>query len=109
MFRRLVRLTRSPMRLVVAVAFLGSSAFILFAVLKVRDQNQIPMLSSGFAVLGLSFVAFAIGALIGLWRAAARSQMGRAVGLAIGGGLMGLAAIGCFTATILLALLWKSA
>ena len=98
----------TPIRAVVGVAFLGSAAFIGWAVLKVRDTSQIPMLSSGFAVLGLACVAVAIGALVELWRAAARGEMGRAVGLAIGGGLFGLGAIGCFTATVLLALLWKS-
>ena len=99
----------TPIRLVVVVAFVGSIAFIGYAVLKVRNANQIPMMSSGFLVLGLAFTAVAIGALVRLWGAAARAQMGRAVGLALGGGLAGLAAIGCFTATVVLALLWKSA
>jgi hypothetical protein len=102
-----MRLT--PIQLVVGAAFLGSSAFILYAVLRVRDQTQIPMMSSGFAILGLSFVAIAVGSLINLWRAASRARMGRAVGLAIVGGLAGLAAIGCFTAAVILALLWRSA
>jgi hypothetical protein len=96
------------MRAVVAIAFLGSIAYIGWAVLRVRDETQIPMLSSGFAILGLACVAVAIGALMSLWRAAARSELGRAVGLAIGGGLFGLAAIGCFTATVVFAMLWRS-
>ncbi len=103
----MTRLT--PIQLVVGVAFLGSSAFIVYAILRVRDQTQIPMLSSGFAILGLSFVAIAVGALINLWRASIRARMGRAMGLAIVGGMSGLAAIGCFTAAVILALLWKSA
>src|SRR5262245_41739425 len=102
-----MRLT--PIQLVVGVAFVGSSAFILYAILRVRDQTQIPMLSSGFAILGVSFVAIAIGALINLWRAASRARMGRAVGLSVVGGLSGLAPIGCFAAAVILALLWKSA
>lgn len=106
---QLGRFRLTPMTLVVAVAFLGSSAFILYAILRVRDSTQIPMLSSGFAILGLSFVAIAFGALIQLWRAAATARLARAMGLAIVGGVSGLAAIGCFTATVLLALLWKSA
>jgi hypothetical protein len=102
------RFALTPIRLVVLVAFFGSSAFIAFAILKVRDVSQIPMLSSGFLVLGLSFSAVAVGAVMRLWSAAARAQMGRAVGLALGGGLAGLAAIGCFSAAVVLALLWKS-
>ncbi|HXI45391.1 MAG TPA: hypothetical protein VNH13_03760 [Candidatus Acidoferrales bacterium] len=97
----------TPIRTVVALAFLGSGAFIAYAILRVRDASQIPMLSSGFAVLGLAFAAVAIGALIQLWRAATEGSTGRAMLLGIVGGVVGLAAIGCFTATILLALLWK--
>jgi len=98
----------TPMRAVVIISFLGSSAFIAWAIIKVRDSSQIPMLSSGFLILGIACAAIAIGALIELWRAAIRARMARAVGMAIGGGLFGLAAIGCFTATILFALLQKS-
>jgi hypothetical protein len=98
----------TPISLVVGIAFVGSAAFISFAILKVRDTSQIPMLSSGFGVLGLAFVAVAVGALIQMWRAAGVRRMGRAMALAILGGLLGLAAIGCFTATVVLALLWKS-
>jgi hypothetical protein len=98
----------TPTRVVVSLAFVGSLAYIAWAILKVRDETQIPMLSSGFAVLGVAFVAMAVGALIELWRAAARARLGRAVGLAVGGGFAGLAAIGCFTLTVVLALLWKT-
>jgi hypothetical protein len=101
-----LRLT--PIRIVLLIAFLGSSAFIVYAILKVRDQNQIPMLSTGFLVLGVAFAAVAIGALIRLWSAAWRARMGRALGLAIVGGISGMAAIGCLTATVVLALLWRS-
>jgi uncharacterized membrane protein YedE/YeeE len=98
----------TPMRIVIAVAFIGSAGFIAFAILRVRDATQIPMLSSGFAVLGLALAAVAIGMLIQLWRAASEGSSGRAMLLGIVGGAVGLGAIGCFTATILLALLWRS-
>ncbi len=98
----------TPVRAVVLLAFVGSTAFILWAILKVRDATQIPMLSSGFLVLGIACAAVAVGALIELWRAAARVRMARALGMALGGGAFALAAIGCFTATVIFALLWKS-
>ena len=101
-----MRLT--PFRLVVAIAFLGSAAFIAYAVLRVRDTNQIPMMSSGFAVLGIALAAMALGAVIQLVRAANSGQSGRAMVLGIAGGIAGLAAIGCFTAAALFALLWQS-
>ena len=105
---QLGRFRLTPISVVVGVAFVGSAAFISFAILKVRDTSQIPMLSSGFAVLGLAFVAVAVGALIQLWRAASVRRMGRAVALAVLGGVLGLAAIGCFAVAVVLALLWKS-
>jgi uncharacterized membrane protein YedE/YeeE len=98
----------TPIRAVIAIAFLGSSAFIAYAVLRVRDTNQIPMLSSGFAVLGLSLAAIAIGLLVQLWRAASDGRAGRAMAMGLIGGMFGLAAIGCFTASALLALLWSA-
>ncbi|HEX5450857.1 MAG TPA: hypothetical protein VFW86_00580, partial [Candidatus Limnocylindrales bacterium] len=70
--------------------------------------SQIPMLSSGFAVLGLAMAAVAIGALVQIWRAASDGRTARAMAMGILGGLFGLAAIGCFTATVVLALLWRS-
>lgn len=101
-----MRLT--PIRLVIGIAFVGSAAFIAYAVLRVRDTTQIPMLSSGFAVLGLALAAVALACLIQLWRAGSTGATGRAVALGIVGGIVGLAAIGCFTATAILALLWKA-
>lgn len=101
-----MRLT--PIRLVIGLAFVGSAGFIAYAILRVRDTNQIPMLSSGFAVLGLALASIALACVIQLWRAGSTGFTGRAVALGIVGGIFGLAAIGCFTATTILALLWKA-
>jgi len=98
----------TPIRAAVLIAFVGSSAYIAYAILKVRDTAQIPMLSSGFAVLGLAFAAVALGAVIQMWRAATHARGRRAMLLAIGGGLAGLSALGCFTLTVVLALVWRS-
>jgi hypothetical protein len=98
----------TPIRAVVGLAFLGSAAYIGYAILRVRDSTQIPMLSSGFAVLGIAFAAVAIGAVIQMWRAGSRARTRRAMLLALGGGIAGLGAIGCFTVTVLFALLWKT-
>ncbi len=101
-----VRLT--PVRMAIAVAFIGSLGFIAFAILRVRDTSQIPMLSSGFGVLGIAFAAVAIGGAIEMWRASAAARPGRATAMAIVGGLAGFAAIGSFAAAAIFALLWGS-
>ncbi len=106
---RIGPLRLTPFRLVIAIAFVGSAAFIAYAILLVRDTSQIPMLSAGFAVLGLATAAIALAVLIELWRSASAGRNGRALALAVVGGIVGLAAIGCFTVTVLLAMLWGSA
>src|SRR3989442_2793374 len=93
------RLSLTPIRLVILVAFVGSIAFIGYAVLRVRNASQIPMMSSGFLVLGLAFTAVAIRALVPAWGAAAPAHIGRAAGAAPGGGAAGRAALRCFPAT----------
>ena len=105
--RHLGPIPLTPISILVGLTMLGSIIFIVYVVLAI-DDNQIPLLASGFAVLGASLAAVAIGSLVGMWRAASRARAGRALGLAIVGGFAGLAAIGCFTATALAALVWTS-
>jgi hypothetical protein len=93
----------TPVSVVVALVLIGSILFIGYVTFKV-DDNQIPLLAVGFVACGAAWGAIAVGALLGMWRAASWAHTGRATGLAIGGGLAGLAAIGCFSIAVLLAL-----
>ena len=92
---------------VVVLVLVGSMIFNLWVVLTVRD-GQIPLLAVGFLVSGASFAALALGALVGVWRAASRSAGGRSFALALAGGFCGLAAIGCLAITALLTLVWNT-
>ena len=92
---------------VVVLVLIASLIFDMWVVITVRD-GQIPLLAIGFVVTGASFAAIAIGALVGMWRAASRSAGGRSFALALVGGLAGLAAIGCFAVTALLTLVWNT-
>ena len=103
---------RRPMRIslpgiVIGLTMLGAIAFIIYVVLRVED-NQIPLMASGFVVLGASLAAIAVWSLVGMWRAASRARGGRALGLAIFGGLAALGAIGCLTVAALSALVWNT-
>ena len=98
----------SPLALLVSAAIVFAIFYISWAVFKVRDVAQIPMLSTGFLVLGVAFAVIAVSAAVRMWRAAERARTGRAMLLAIGGGLFGLAAIACLTVTVLFALVWRS-
>lgn len=97
----------TPINVLVTLVLIGSVVFIGWVVLS-RDVDQIPLLASGFVVLGASLVVVAVLSLVAMWRAASRASVGRAFLLAIFGGLAGLGAIGCFTVTALSAMLWNT-
>src|SRR3972149_9255336 len=61
-----VRIT--PIRTVLAIVFFGSLAYIAWAIFKVEDSTQIPMVTSGIAVLGLVFVGLSVGGAIRMWQ-----------------------------------------
>jgi hypothetical protein len=100
-----IRIT--PLRVALAVAIVGAGLFNLVAIVFVRDERQIPMLSSGFLVLSLAFAALAIGGGIATWRAGADGRSRDAMILAVGGGIAGMIAAGCFAASVILGLLWS--
>jgi len=97
----------TPATVLVTIALIGSAAYILYVVTQVQDE-QIPLLGAGFGVMGACFAVIALGALIGIWRAATRARGRRAFGLAIVGGISGLLAIGCLTFTAIALLLDRS-
>ncbi len=96
-----VRLT--PTRVVLAVALVGSLAYLAFAI-SVRDASSIPMLSSGAAVLGIVFAALAITGAVSVYRAASEGRTRAAFTAAILGGGAAILAAGCFAAAVVLAL-----
>ena len=99
--RRIGPIAVTPTAILLAVALLGSIAYLLYAV-TVRDASQIPLLASGAAVLGVVFVAVAVTGLIATWRSSVRGSDGRAIGHALIGGIACLAAAGCFAIAIIL-------
>jgi hypothetical protein len=101
------RLKITPAVVLVAIALIGSAAFVLYVTFRVEDE-QIPLLGAGFGVMGACFAAIAIGALVEMWRAASRARAGRALALAIVGGVAGLFAIGCLTFTALATMVWNT-
>jgi len=92
-------------RILVVVALVGSIGYLAYAI-TVRDQDQIPMLASGAAVLGIVFAALAIAGAVATVRAARDDRPGRSVVNAILGGIAGIIAFGCFAAAAVLSLLW---
>jgi hypothetical protein len=93
--------------ILLGLLIVGSSIYIGYVVLKVED-NQIPLMATGFVVLGASLAALALWCVAGIWRAASRARGGRAFLLAIVGGVAGLGAIGCFAVAAVSALVSSS-
>ncbi|MDQ2964982.1 MAG: hypothetical protein M3R57_03965 [Chloroflexota bacterium] len=93
----------TPIRVVLVLALVGSLAYVAFA-LTVRDTAQLPMLSSGAAVLGIAFMALAVSGFLGIRRAGYDGNDRRALLLALLGGLAAIIGFGCFAMAIVLAM-----
>jgi hypothetical protein len=88
------------------IALLGGLAFLLYAVL-VRDQLQVPLMASGFAVIGLVFAAMAVLALVSVVRAGRDGRDGSAVVTALFGGLIAVAALMSLAGAVIMSLIWS--
>ena len=100
-----VRIT--PTRTIFAVALVGSILYLVYAV-SVRDASQIPLLASGAAVLGIVFAALAVSGGYGTIRAGREGEARRSILLAVGGGVSGMIAAGCFAVAVVLALAYRA-
>ena len=92
----------SPGLIFLAVAVIGSVLYMAF-VISVRDSSQIPLMASGAVVLAVVFGALAAYSLRSTLRAGVEpGQGGRAMGIAIVGGLAAMVAAGFAAGAIIL-------
>jgi hypothetical protein len=96
----------TPLRVMLLIALLGGLAFLVYAVL-VRDQLQVPLMASGFAVIGLVFAAMAVLALVSVVRAGRDGRDGSAVVTALFGGLIAVAALMSLAGAVIMSLIWS--
>lgn len=94
-------------RVVLAIALIGGLAFLAYAVV-VRDQLQVPLMASGFAIVGLVFAAIAIVGAANVIRSGREGRDGLAFASALGGGVAGIVALMCLAAALVMALIWRS-
>ncbi|MEW6224892.1 MAG: hypothetical protein AB1627_09695 [Chloroflexota bacterium] len=95
----------TPARVTLLVALGGGLAFLAYSVI-VRDQLQIPLMASGFAIVGLVFGAAAVMAAANVVRAGREGRDGTAVMTSVLGGLLAIAAFLSFAAAIIMGLIW---
>jgi hypothetical protein len=100
--------TITPIRVVLAVAFVAALAVVGFAILKVRDSSQIPMVTVGVGVIGLVFAALSVGGAVRMWQAWRDEDQQQTLLFALGGGIAGMIALGCLAGALVLALVWRS-
>jgi hypothetical protein len=98
----------TPFRIGIGLALVGSLLFILIGFLN-RDANQIPILTAGLAVLGLTMLAVAITCVVTVIRAARDGRDASAFWAALAGGVAVMGAAGALAAAVILALVWRSA
>jgi nitrate reductase NapE component len=98
-----VRIT--PVRVTLAVALAGGVGFLLWAVL-VRDQLQVPLMATGFAICGLVFAATAVLSVAAVVRAGREGRDGTAVLTALLGGVVAIVALMSFAAAVIMSLIW---
>jgi hypothetical protein len=86
------------------IALIGSIAFMLYTI-TVRDPSQIPLLAAGAVALGIVFIALAVYCVRATWQAGVEGRNGRALGLAVAGGMAAIIGSGCLAGAIILFLL----
>jgi hypothetical protein len=96
----------TPLRFTLLIALVGGIAFLLWSVL-VRDQLQVPMMATGFAVCGIVFAIMAVLAVISVVRSGRAGRDGTAVVTALFGGLIAVGSMMCLAAAVIFSLIWS--
>jgi hypothetical protein len=95
----------SPLRVTLVAALLGGLAFLAYAVL-IRDQLQVPLMATGFAVVGIVFGVMAVIALLAVVRAGREGRDGTAVMTALFGGVIAVAALMSIAGALIMGMIW---
>jgi drug/metabolite transporter (DMT)-like permease len=96
----------TPIRVTLLIALVGGVGFLLYATF-VRDQLQVPMMATGFAICGLVFAAVAVLAVFQVILAGREGRDGRAVLTALFGGLMAVGALMFLSAAMIIGMIWS--
>ena len=99
-----IRIT--PARVFLVVALFGGLGFLAYSIF-FRDALQVPLMATGFAVVGivLGIAAFmSIGAVVTAGR---ESRDGAAFFTALFGGFLAVAALMCLAAAIIMSMIWS--
>jgi hypothetical protein len=99
-----VRVT--PARVTLLIALAGGLGFLGYSMI-VRDQLQIPLMASGFAICGLVFAATSAMGVAGVLRAGREGRDGAAVLSALLAGMLAVASLMSLAAAVIMSLIWS--
>ncbi len=102
---RLGRPRLTPLRVTLGIALVGGLAFLGWSVF-VRDQLQVPLMATGFAVCGLVLLVVAGLSIGGVVRAGREGRDGAAVLTALVGGLIAMAAMLLLAGAVIMSMIW---
>ena len=95
----------TPLRVTLLIALVGGIGFLLYSTFA-RDQLQVPMMATGFAICGLVFAAVAVLAVAGVVQAGREGRDGRAVLSALVGGFVAVGALMFLSAALIMGMIW---
>ncbi|HXR27077.1 MAG TPA: hypothetical protein VN771_04380 [Candidatus Baltobacteraceae bacterium] len=98
----------TPGRIAVLVAFAIAIAVIGYAARIDQTDAQLPLLTTGFVLLGLAFLTLAVWGCLALIRAGGDEDGRTAFFAALLGGLSAIAAAAALGGAVVLALIWKT-
>ena len=94
------------MRATLLIALVGGIGFLVYATFA-RDQLQVPMMATGFAICGLVFAAVAVLAVRGVVQAGRDGRDARAVLSALAGGFVAVGALMFLAAALIMGMIWS--
>jgi hypothetical protein len=89
------------------VALAGGLGFLGYSLIQ-RDQLQVPLMATGFAICGLVFAVAAVMGLAGIIRAGREGRDGAAVVTALAAGSLAIASLLSLAAAVIMSLIWSS-
>ena len=95
----------TPVRVILLIALVGGLAFLGYSLLT-RDTLQVPLMASGFAVIGLVFAAMAVLAFVSVVRSGRAGRDGTAVATALFGGLLAAGAMMALAGAVIMGMIW---
>jgi len=99
-----IRIT--PARVFLIVALFGGLGFLFYSIF-VRDALQVPLMASGFAVVGIVLGIAAIMSIGAVVTAGRESRDAAAFFTALFGGFLAVASLMCLAAAVIMSMIWS--